>query len=158
MHHGRIETGSVTTPGGTRPPARVSAVADYGPGMRLFALILFAMGASLCGVTIAESRPLDREDLWQGAVLIVLLGLPSACFVAETVGVSIEVDASGIRTRSPWRRPRTIPWGDVERVDYSAAARWYRIHTRSHGVVRLHDYLRGRRRVMHFVNAVIDAR
>jgi hypothetical protein len=61
----------------------------------------------------------------------------------ETFGASITWDETNIYTRSPWRRPRTVPFSSVKSCDFSPAMQWYRIRTDGHGIVRLHAYMSG---------------
>ena len=84
-----------------------------------------------------------ERDIVEFVPVLGLVGPAGTLLILEFWLVHITADADGIRTQSPWRSPRTIPWDDVSRVEYSKVNRWYRIHTRSHGVVRCHVWLDG---------------
>lgn len=87
---------------------------------------------------------LEREaNFARVAPAVLLFGGLLAILFLEVFGVLVTWDGSYLYTRSPWRTPRIIPLKSVVSCDYSPAWQWYRLHTRDHGVVRLHLLARG---------------
>ncbi len=96
-----------------------------------------ASGTAL--VLISSFLPVDnRLDAFVLGLIITILGFPTAL---EIFLVKIQFDRQHLYSQSPWRRARTISWQEVTDLSYSPAMQWYRVHTRSQGIVRLHRYL-----------------
>jgi len=64
-------------------------------------------------------------------------------FHIEMFNVRVVYDETGVRTFSPWRRRRVIPWSAFRRVYFSAPLKWYVVETDGYGCVRLHVFLSG---------------
>lgn len=50
-------------------------------------------------------------------------------------GQQIDFDDNGLRCRSGWRFPRTIPWSEITSFHYATEHRWWVIRTKSSGKV-----------------------
>jgi hypothetical protein len=83
------------------------------------------------------------EERVAAAVTFGLFALLGGILLVEGHWVRIKYDEEGIRTRSPWRRSRRIAWSEVVSCDYAEVNQWYRIHTRSQGIVRVSLLLHG---------------
>jgi hypothetical protein len=46
----------------------------------------------------------------------------------ESLRFGLVVSPTGLDCRSPWRRGRFIPWGEVKELSYSAVNSWFIIH------------------------------
>ena len=66
----------------------------------------------------------------------------------EFLRVRIEYDADAIRSTSPWRSPRQIPWADISDVQFSQSLQWYLVRTKNNGSLRCHIYLSGLRQFL----------
>jgi len=114
-------------------------VLEYGRPMKIIAAVLGSCGAGLCAAALLAPTK-DRTIAVAMVLGFLLLTLP---LCLEFFGVRVEFDAASIRTRSPWRRNREIPWSAVNRVWFSQALQWYVVKTDGFGRVRLHVYLNG---------------
>lgn len=114
-------------------------VVEYGRPMKILAAVFWVCWI---GFFVAALFVPAKDRVLAAAVVIgfLLLILP---LHLEFFGVRVEFDAAGIRTRSPWRRKREIPWSAVNRVWFSQALQWYVVQTAGFGRVRLHIYLSG---------------
>jgi hypothetical protein len=123
-----------------RTPVEVDGkrVLEYDRPMKIVAAVIGACGFGLCADALLAPT---RDHTTAVAVVGFLLLTLSLCL--EFFGVRVEFDASSIRTRSPWRPDREIPWSAVERVWFSQAMQWYIVRTNGFGRVRLHVYLNG---------------
>jgi hypothetical protein len=111
-------------------------VLSYGRPAKAIAIVV-----SLCWVGFFVAAIFaPTEDRVIGAALMLLLILP---LPLEFFGVRIAFDESGIRTRSPWRPKRMIPWSAVTWVWYAPMSQWYVVETTGFGHLRLHDGLSG---------------
>ena len=119
------------------------AVAAYGWLLKAVPVVLGLLAVGLVPKVVADwPPPADHPaDVLTGLVvfptLVVVMGL-------EFFGVRVAFDAAGLQTRSPWRRPRVIPWDAVRTVTYSPALQWHVVGTDGYGKVRLHDFLGGK--------------
>ena len=114
-------------------------VLEYGRPMKVMAVIFWIgwMGflvAALFAPT--KDRVIAFTVVCGFLLLIVSLHL-------EFFGVRVTFDDVGIRTRSPWRPKREIPWSATNRVWFSQALQWYVVQTVGYGRIRLHIYLSG---------------
>lgn len=127
---------------GTRPDAKVAAGAAalaYGRPLKLLVGLLWFVWP---GLTLAVI--LDAADDPVPAILVVPGFLAAVLAMhAEFFGVRILYDGYGIRTRSPWRRARFVPWESVVQARYSGDMMWYVLETEGRGRVRLHLFLNG---------------
>lgn len=123
---------TTTVKGGT-------AVLAYGRPLKAFVVLGWAGLLGLTVLTVA--RPGDDP----GSKVTALAALFALVLIMhlEFFRVRVAFDEFGIRTRSPWRASREIPWAAVRRVWYSANLQWHVIETDGHGRVRLHDFLGG---------------
>jgi hypothetical protein len=114
-------------------------VLNYGRPMKVLAGVLWVCWLSFFVATLMV--PPEVRALCVAVVLgFLLLPLP---LHLEFVGVRVEFDESGIRTRSPWRPKREIPWSAINQVWFSPILQWYVVQTRGFGRIRLHTYLNG---------------
>jgi hypothetical protein len=125
-----------------RPRARregEAAVVEYGRPMQLIVVVFWL---SVAGGAVAATfvEPADRVVVFSivACFLLLVLVLHLECF-----HVRIRFDGQGLRTSSPWRARRVIPWDAITGVTFSQMAQWYVIATRGQGRVRLHLYLSG---------------
>ena len=109
---------------------------DYSWRLKLTFIIVALVSVGLVVMSLPAAIDGDPLALIEMGVLSIVFGAPLTSLLVEYFGVVIVADETGIRTTSPWRNPRSIPWDDLERVDYSVLLQWHRIHTRSHGIVR----------------------
>lgn len=112
----------------------------YGAALKWIGWI--CLGFCLAMVTVAGVAAAKEQKM----IVIACFGafsLLGAVLLAEAYWVRISYDEQCIRTRSPWRRSRRIAWSEVVSCDYSMHNQWYRIHTRSQGIVRVSLLLRG---------------
>lgn len=116
-----------------------TAVLAYGRALRGVVVVFWLFWLGLVGVLVVH--PGDDPRGMAGVVVgFFALNLLQH---AEYFGVRVTFDEAGIRTRSPWRAGRHIPWSAARRAWYSGGARWHVIETERQGRVRLHDFLRG---------------
>jgi hypothetical protein len=57
-------------------------------------------------------------------------------------------DASGIHTRSPWRKSRFVPWTEVTCFRFSSMMKQWVVHTRSQGTIRINELVPGVRHMV----------
>ena len=84
-----------------------------------------------------------EEDYFLPASVLSGMFLVALLFHAEIFGVRVLFDSTGIRTRSPWRRSRQIPWSSIVRARFDEAMQWYVLETKGYGRVRLPVLLSG---------------
>ena len=94
-------------------------------------------------VLVLVEGPSSRGELITVICMFLAFGALVLAMHLEIHIVSIAYDDDGIRTTSPWRSSRQVPWRDVSRIEYSHAAQWYLVETNSSGKVRCHVYLTG---------------
>lgn len=112
----------------------------YGPWMKwigALCVILFLGMAVGFGITSPKE---ERMLVGIGFGTFVVLGL---VLLVESCRVRITYNEEGIETHSPWRSSRRIRWSEVTGCDYSEISQWYRIHTKSQGVLRVSVLLNG---------------
>jgi hypothetical protein len=95
------------------------------------------------GMSVGFGLTAPPEERIAAAVIFGLFALAGGFLVLEGCWVRIMYDEEGLRTRSPWRRSRCIPWTEVVLCDYADINQWYRIHTRSQGIIRVSLLLHG---------------
>ena len=120
-------------------------IIEYGRGMK----IAVALCWLIClGFLIAAFLASAEDRIY--AISVVLFFLLSTLWAhLETFGVRIELGDSGIKTQSPWRKKREIPWNAVERACYSHTTKRHIIQTKGFGRVRLPHWLNGVPTLLH---------
>jgi hypothetical protein len=114
-------------------------VLEYGRPLKIFVLVFWGFVVVVFAVALRASvEELPIAFALVGGFILLILPLHLEFFY-----VRIEYDDAGIRTRSPWRRNREIPWSAVTSAWYSQAAQWYVLETTGFGRVRLHTGLNG---------------
>lgn len=83
----------------------------------------------------------DAEDIAGVSVLFGLFAVITVPSMLEFWGTRLVANDAGLHATSLWRANRFIPWADIERIDFSPTLQWFRLRTRSQGIVRLHVYL-----------------
>ena len=124
-----------------RPGARVdggASVLEYGRAFKILGACSWALIVLL--VVAAIDDPSQRRLAVFGLPIFVMIAL---YLCLEYFKVRVTFDSTGIRTVSPWRGPRSIPWEAVTRVSFSTWAQWYVIETTEFGSVRLSLHLSG---------------
>ncbi|RYD68612.1 MAG: hypothetical protein EOP83_00535 [Verrucomicrobiaceae bacterium] len=124
-------------------PARVSEGVkwlEYGLAMKAFS-ILSGIIPVMITISLVFSEP---EDPVGAIVCLVLFGGLTLSLLLESFLVRIGFDEEWIYTRSAWRKERKIPWSETGSPSYADTLRWWRIPTRSQGVIRLHDFISGK--------------
>lgn len=117
-------------------------VLDYGISMKAAAVSTSLFACFLLINTVHES--LTESDQVTGAWTLTVITVPAFCsLLFEAFGVTISFDDHAIYTRSPWRKQRTIPWSDVQSVDFSQINQWHLIRTANQDSVRLSVMLQG---------------
>ena len=114
-------------------------VLEYGRAMKVLAVVFWVGWIGLFVIALfapAKDRVIAASLV--GGFLLMILS-----WHLEVFGVRVEFDGGGIRTRSPWRRRREIPWSAAQRVWFSHTLQWYVVQTAGFGRVRLHIYLSG---------------
>lgn len=86
-------------------------------------------------------------DLLYAILFVVFWTALTAVFAAEAFGVAFEMDARGIRKRSPWSRGFYASWDEVKYVHFDARWEWYVVET-----------LKGRMRLSLLLNGLDDFR
>ena len=113
------------------------AIAHYGRSCKTLTIAL-SIAVLLLAIAVFWTESL------LDTVMLLTLFAPLLCLLAlEFWFVRIELTETAIRCYSPFRASREIPISDVTHVDFAALPQWFRIHTRDHGIVRLHGYLTG---------------
>jgi hypothetical protein len=113
---------------------------SYPKAMRIF---VYAGWTVVLAVAVLGAYTAKKADL---KYVLLTMGLFAGLVLPlhlETFGVRITWDKENIHTKSPWRKRRTIPFSAVRSYDFSASMQWYRIHTEGHGIIRLHQFMRG---------------
>lgn len=128
------EAVSTTDHGGKAGELRYGRILNW---IGWVAVSLFLGASVLCLLTA------DPEERIQLAACFGLFSLLGFVLLAEAYVVCIKYDEVGMYTRSPWRRSRRISWQEVVSCDYSEVSQWYRIRTRSQGIVRVSIMLNG---------------
>jgi hypothetical protein len=113
---------------------------SYPKAMRIF---VYAGWAVIVAVVVLAAFTAKKSDLPSVLGILALFTALVLPLHLETFGVKIEWDDENIYTRSPWRKPRTIPFAAIRSCDYSGTMQWYRIHTDGYGIIRMSQYLRG---------------
>jgi hypothetical protein len=114
-------------------------VLQYGTPMKVLGVIMLLLGQFLL-FAASQSSEDQRTLAW---TVSGVLALGAFYFFIEVFFVRIEFDDAFFYPVVPWRRPRQIPWTDVDSVEFSPRNSWYLIRTRHHGVVRASRYLSG---------------
>ena len=109
----------------------------------VYALWLCVVGFLMLGIFV--DRPDTQRELIVGICALVGFCLLILSMHLEFSKISIKYDDDGIRTTSPWRRARHIPWCEISSVQYVPSWQWYEIKTQNNGTVRCHVYLSGLR-------------
>jgi hypothetical protein len=122
---------------------------EYGGALKGFAVgtLLLALAA------VVASRFVDgdwAEDLPVVGLLLAVLGLP---LFLEAFLVRLTFDDTFLICRSPWRPRREIPLRELGEPVYRKALQWWTLEAGEQGVVRLHDYLRGKQELFAAVHA-----
>jgi hypothetical protein len=114
-------------------------VLEYGRAIKVLVVIfwIFDVGVFVAAAFARGDEGVLAYSAAGGFFLLVM------CLHLEFFGVTIRFDDAGLRTTSPWRRSRFIPWSAVTGIRFSTLAQWYLISTTEMGGVRLHLYLSG---------------
>ncbi len=118
-----------------------SKTVAYSKAMRVVVICIWLLVVAILALAIGVM--LQHGDLTAAAALLGSFAALNLILHLEVFGVSITWDETNIYTRSPWRKQRTIPFSAVEFCDYSPIWQWYRVHTKGHGIIRVHQYMRG---------------
>ena len=125
-----------------RPQAELvdgAHVVRYGRPMKLL-----TVGFWLCYLGAFVAALFAKPDgQFQLMILISSFLLMVLILHIEIFHVRVIYDEMGVRTFSPWRRRRLIPWSAIRRVYFSDPLKWYVVETAGHGRVRLHVFLSG---------------
>jgi hypothetical protein len=120
------------------------SVLEYGNHLKIVAAALCVLCIGGC-VAVAFA-PADQRLAAFG--LVIAFCIACGALALEIFFVSIHFDEIEIKTRSPWRRARSIPWESVEEATYSPSMKWFKVKTRGYGSIRLpillsgaHDFL-----------------
>lgn len=120
------------------------AVSAYGVRWLEYGLSLKAIGAFFAVMLVyAPTYELLHGRALPAIVIgsfTALLGVPIFLFAFFW---RVGYDEHGIHTRSPWRRRRFVPWGDVVRFEFSSITKQWVIHTKSHGTIRINELVPG---------------
>ncbi|TWT79492.1 hypothetical protein CA13_08940 [Planctomycetes bacterium CA13] len=119
------------------------ATAYCGRKHKVMTLALAVVSIALLGTMAATEGLADLRSVLAAATLGMILGCPIVVMFLEFWFVRVDVSRDCISCQSPWRRDRVIPMADVTGIDFAVWAQWYRVHTNSHGTIRLHGYLLG---------------
>jgi len=120
-------------------------VLRYNLFMRIMSVTAIApFGVGVLGLFGLFPGPEAPKLVSAGLLLLGVFGFLEFNFV------SITFDELGLVARSPWRRSRTIPWGDVRGHSRSAFSSRFSIHT-TQGKVRVEDSMSGREELIALV-------
>jgi hypothetical protein len=114
-------------------------ILTYGLPLRVFVVVFWVFWLGLVGLVVVQP-PDDPVGVATAVCGLFALILP---LHLEFFGVRVSFDEAGIRTRSPWRAERQIPWPDIRQGWYSSVLQWHVIQTEGYGRVRLHDLMSG---------------
>ena len=124
-----------------RPVARVDGSESVLEYRRVFqVVVVLGWLLVLLLVAVAAADPSQRALAF---FLIPAFAAMTVYLQLEFSRVRILVGREGIRTFSPWRRPRVIPWEAVTGVRYAPLQQQHIIETDGYGLVRLPLYLSG---------------
>lgn len=121
-----------------REPLRVgdSVVLRYGKSLRGAATGLLVMCVLITQQLVRQGT---LVDFWLAIIATLLL----SWLTLESWFSRIVLDDDGLRTRSPWRRRRSIPWTQVTECKFSQKLQRWVLDTRDFGKVRLSAMLVG---------------
>jgi hypothetical protein len=117
-------------------------VLTYGRPLKILTWVFWLFWIGLVGLALFMPKKEPQDGLIAISLVIVFFAMIAVLHV-ELVGVRIVYDEAGVRTQSPWRHRREIPWSAMRRVSFSQAAQWHVVETSGHGRIRLHVYLNG---------------
>jgi len=124
---------------GSSTSAARSNTVEYGNPQKIFSIVfVLVAGAFVVGASYETGD--DSVLAW---IVTVFFWMCSLSLALESNFVKITDNDEFIRTHSPWRTSRVIPWLDVVGLKYSVMMRWYVLKTRESGKIRMHDYLSG---------------
>ena len=132
-----------------------SKTVAYSKAMRVVVICIWLLVAAILALAIGVM--LQHGDLTAAAALLGSFTALNLILHLEVFGVSITWDETNIYTRSPWRKPRTIPFSAVEFCDYSPLWQWYRVHTKGFGIIRVNQYMRGMHNFLRVLPCAIPA-
>ena len=112
----------------------------YGLPLKIFSL--FSLVLPMVGVFYLLSG--DYETLYAPVGFILFFSLISVPLILESFLVRIAFDEDSVYCFSPWRSNREIPFSELGEPQYSDSMQWWLIPTKSHGYIRLHDFISGK--------------
>ncbi len=111
-------------------------------GLAVFGIVFWT------AVLLISTRGLTDVSGWASmgtpllsAVLVAIVG-PISLLAVEAFGTAHILSPEGLRKRSPWSKPFSVRWEEIESIAYSRSAEWFVVKT-SKGKIRLHRYLSG---------------
>lgn len=114
-------------------------VITYGVPIKILGWVMMALGGFF--VFAASKASQDQTVIAWSVAGTIFFGCLSLW--VEFYLVSIEFTSTDIHTRSPWRKKRQIKWEDITEYSYSEINRWYKLKTKSNGIIRLSILLSG---------------
>lgn len=130
--------------GTVKPDARLEGqemVVAYGRPIKCFALAGEAFFLALMAWVAASE--MDSGQRERGVICFACFLVLPLILHLEFFHTSIRFDLDGLRTKSPWRRNRTIPWEEITGVTFNQSMQWYEISTTRYGKVRAYIWLSG---------------
>ncbi len=126
-----------------RPAERTGSSSLLRYGMALRALSTVFLLLIFCILLFAEYDPKNKPEDNGMLMASGILAAVALFFFIEMFFVRIEFDETRIKTHTPWRSSREIPWSDIQSFQHDQAHCWYIIQTRTHGTLRISTLLSG---------------
>jgi hypothetical protein len=106
-------------------PADALAVLRYGSALRTLAFLL-AFLPPLIAIYVIWVFPWKSQlTLNVAGISFLLLGVLSALLLIEVTCVQVVVSDDSLTRFSPWAKPVTLKWVEVQRISYSSLNRWF---------------------------------
>ncbi|MCD6051902.1 MAG: hypothetical protein K0Q55_3311 [Verrucomicrobia bacterium] len=113
----------------------------YGMALRILSAVFLLLMS--CGLLFAEYDPKNKPEDNGMLMACGILTAVALFFFIEMFFVRIEFDETRIKTHTPWRSSREVPWSDILTFQHDQAHCWYIIKTRTHGTLRISTLLSG---------------
>ena len=114
--------------------ANALAVLRYGTGLRTLAFVLALLPSMIAMYAIWVFPWKSQQTLNVAGISFLVFGIVSALLLIEVTCVQIVVSEEGLTRFSPWSKPVTLKWIEVERVSYSPLNRWFIVEGAGHTI------------------------
>jgi hypothetical protein len=102
--------------------------------------------------------PPQRSEVPYFVAAYLIFAAMTLPFVWEAGRYYLLVTSNGLECRSPWRGSRTIAWGDLSAMNYSAVNAWFEFQSEEGDRIRVHSFVAGLNDLLGAVEARVPAR